>query len=122
MREIALVAARRHVVAAQGFAPRRRTASMGEMVAAIERLGCVQIDSISVVDRSQRLVLAARCGRVPAGGPDGPPRSRRGFGDWAPRGRLPPGRGGPHFPLFHRAPRPPPPPVRAAPEGPPGAA
>jgi len=66
MREIALVAARRHAVATQRFAPRRRRAHMDELVACIERLGCVQIDSISVVDRSQRLVLAARCGRVVA--------------------------------------------------------
>ena len=53
------MAARRHAVATQRFAARRRSAKMDELVACIERLGCVQIDSISVVDRSQRLVLAA---------------------------------------------------------------
>jgi uncharacterized protein YcaQ len=97
VREIALVAARRHAVATQGFAPRKRRASMGEMVACIERLGCVQIDSISVVDRSQRLVLAARCGRIPAGAHDELLRSRRVFEYWAHEACLLPVRDEPYF-------------------------
>jgi uncharacterized protein YcaQ len=103
LREIALVAARRHVVATQGFAPRRRTASMGELIASIERLGCVQIDSISVVDRSQRLVLAARCGRVPAGAHDALLRSGRVFEYWAHEACLLPVRDEPYFRLAKRA-------------------
>jgi uncharacterized protein YcaQ len=38
---------------------------VAEVEAAIERLGCVQIDAISTVDRSQRLVLGSRVGRLP---------------------------------------------------------
>jgi uncharacterized protein YcaQ len=103
MREIALVAARRHAVATQRFAARRRNASMDELVTAIERLGCVQIDSISVVDRSQRLVLAARCGRVPAGAHDALLRSRRVFEYWAHEACLLPVRDEPYFRMAKRA-------------------
>jgi uncharacterized protein len=103
MREIALVAARRHAVATQQFAARKRRASMNELVTCIERLGCVQIDSISVVDRSQRLVLAARCGRVPAGAHDALLRSGRVFEYWAHEACLLPVRDEPYFRLSKRA-------------------
>jgi uncharacterized protein len=103
MREIALVAARRHAVAAQRLAPRRRRAHMDELVACIERLGCVQIDSISVVDRSQRLVLAARCGRVPAGAHDALLRSGRVFEYWAHEACLLPVRDEPYFRVSKRS-------------------
>jgi uncharacterized protein YcaQ len=83
LREIALEAARRHAVRTQLFAARRRRASRDEIVACIERLGCVQIDSISVVDRSQRLVLASRCGRLPADTHDALLRGGRVFEYWA---------------------------------------
>jgi uncharacterized protein YcaQ len=62
--EVPLAAARRFVVARQGFAARRRNASRADVEAAIDRLGCVQLDAISTVDRSQRLVLGARVGRL----------------------------------------------------------
>jgi uncharacterized protein len=103
VREIALVAARRHAVATQRFAPRRRGAKMDELVGCIERLGCVQIDSISVVDRSQRLVLAARCGRVPLGAHDALLRSGRVFEYWAHEACLLPVRDEPYFRLQKRA-------------------
>jgi uncharacterized protein len=103
VREIALVAARRHAVATQHFAPRRRKAQMDELVACIERLGCVQIDSISVVDRSQRLVLAARCGRVPAGAHDALLRSGRVFEYWAHEACLLPVQDEPFFRMSKRA-------------------
>jgi hypothetical protein len=64
VREVALEAARRAVVARQTLATRRRTAKPDEVEAAIDRLGCVQLDAISTVDRSQRLVLSARTGRI----------------------------------------------------------
>ncbi len=57
--EVSLEAARRLVVARAGFRSRRREATLAELAATIERLGCVQIDAISTVDRSQRLVLAS---------------------------------------------------------------
>ncbi len=97
MREIALEAARRHAVGTQRLAARRRRASQAELVACIERLGCVQIDSISVVDRSQRLVLASRCGRLAANAHDALLRSGRVFEYWAHEACLLPSSDEPHF-------------------------
>ena len=59
VREVSLAAARREIVAAQGFRTRRRTASLRDVIAVVERLGCVQIDAVSTVDRAQRLTLGA---------------------------------------------------------------
>jgi uncharacterized protein YcaQ len=59
---IRLAALRRHVVAHQGFAGRLRLAADDEVESAIRRLSCVQLDSISTVERSHRIVLAARVG------------------------------------------------------------
>ena len=103
MREIALEAARRHAVRTQRLASRRRTASRAELVACIERLGCVQIDSISVVDRSQRLVLASRCGRVPANAHDALLRSGQVFEYWAHEACLLPSADEPHYRRDKRA-------------------
>ena len=103
MREIALEAARRHAVLTQRLASRRRTASRAELVACIERLGCVQIDSISVVDRSQRLVLASRCGRVPANAHDALLRSGQVFEYWAHEACLLPSADEPHYRRDKRA-------------------
>ena len=97
MREIELEAARRHAVRTQRLAARRRRAGRGEIVAAIERLGCVQIDSISVVDRSQRLVLASRCGRLPANTHDALLRSGQVFEYWAHEACLLPAADEPHY-------------------------
>lgn len=59
---VPLATVRRHVVAWQGFAMRPRCASEEDVVAAVRRLSCVQLDSISTVARSHVLVLAARVG------------------------------------------------------------
>jgi uncharacterized protein len=64
---ITLAALRRHVVAYQGFAGRLRLAGDHEVESAIRRLSCVQLDSISTVERSHRIVLAARVGVYPRG-------------------------------------------------------
>jgi uncharacterized protein YcaQ len=57
---------RRRVVAAQGFAADPKLASSTAAVAkAIRRLSCVQLDSISTVERSHRIVLSARIGAYP---------------------------------------------------------
>jgi uncharacterized protein len=64
---ISLAALRRHVVAHQGFAGRLRLAGDDEVESAIRRLSCVQLDSISTVERSHRIVLAARVGVYPRG-------------------------------------------------------
>jgi uncharacterized protein len=57
-----LAAIRRLAVSAQGYAPRFRRASAGEVEGAIRRLGAVQLDSISTVDRAHRLTLTSRIG------------------------------------------------------------
>jgi uncharacterized protein YcaQ len=57
-----LAAIRRLAVAAQAYAPRFRRAAAGEVEAAIRRLGAVQLDSISTVDRAHRLTLTSRVG------------------------------------------------------------
>ena len=97
MREIELAAARRHAVGTQRLASRRRRAARNEIVACIERLGCVQIDSISVVDRSQRLVLASRCGKLAPDTHDALLRSGRVFEYWAHEACLLPAVDEPHF-------------------------
>ncbi len=65
---ISLAALRRHVVAHQGFvdAPSPR-AARPTWRRAIRRLSCVQLDSISTVERSHRIVLASRVGVYPQG-------------------------------------------------------
>lgn len=62
MPEISLAALRRHVVAHQGFVTRTRRAGTDDVANAIRRLGCVQLDSITTVERSHRIVLSSRVG------------------------------------------------------------
>ena len=50
---------------AQGYAPRARSGTTAEVVETIRRLGCVQLDSISTVERSHRIALGARIGAYP---------------------------------------------------------
>lgn len=59
--------ARTIAVARQGFASRNRGATADDVRACIDRLGCVQIDSVMTVARAHRLTLASRVGRIPAG-------------------------------------------------------
>jgi len=99
VREIALAQAGGYAVAMQGYLTRRRRATFDDVVACIERLGCVQIDAISTVDRTQRLVLAARCGRLEPGLHDALLRSGRVYEYWAHEACLLPTRD--H--RFHRA-------------------
>jgi uncharacterized protein len=54
-------------VAAQGYAGRLRRAGPDDVAAVIDRLGAVQLDSISTVERSHRLALTARAGAYPKG-------------------------------------------------------
>jgi uncharacterized protein len=53
------------VVRAQGFTPRARRGNAQEVEAAVRALSCVQLDSISVVERSHRVVLSTRVGDYP---------------------------------------------------------
>jgi hypothetical protein len=95
--EVALEAARRLVVARAGYRSRRRQATAADVEATIVRLGCVQLDAISTVDRSQRLVLAARTGRLPDGVQDRLLRRGRVFEYWAHEACLIPVADWPYF-------------------------
>jgi uncharacterized protein YcaQ len=65
VRTISVTALRRLVITAQGYAARRRSATMREVENAVRRLSCVQLDSISTVERSHRIALTARVGTYP---------------------------------------------------------
>ena len=62
MRTISLTALRRLAISAQGYATRSRTGSAREVEETIRRLSCVQLDSISAVERSHRIALSSRVG------------------------------------------------------------
>jgi uncharacterized protein len=64
---VSLAQLRRHVVAHQGFATRFRQGRAEEVAATVLRLSCVQLDSISAVDRAHRLTLTSRIGRYRQG-------------------------------------------------------
>ncbi len=53
------------MVEAQGFASRPRAGTPAEVLATIRRVGCIQLDSVSTVERSHRLALGARVGAYP---------------------------------------------------------
>lgn len=75
---IPLAAVRRVAIDAQRYAARGRAGTTAEVESAIRTLSCVQLDSISTVDRSHRIALGARVGAHP---PDAVSRLLR-------RGRL----------------------------------
>jgi len=56
---------RRRVTAAQGYARRARRGTAGELLEAVRRAACIQLDSISTVERSHRIALGARVGAYP---------------------------------------------------------
>ena len=66
---ISLAELRRHVVAHQRFAARSRAATADDVEDTVRRLSCVQLDSISTVDRSHRIVIGSRTGRHAPGVP-----------------------------------------------------
>ena len=53
------------MVEAQGYASRSRKGTAAELLATVQRLACVQLDSISTVERSHRIALGARIGAYP---------------------------------------------------------
>ncbi|HEY3766154.1 MAG TPA: crosslink repair DNA glycosylase YcaQ family protein [Gaiellales bacterium] len=83
MTALALPALRRHVVAAQGYTTRPRRARPADVEAAVDRLSCVQLDSISTVARSHRLTLLSRVGTYPPGTVSDLLRTGRLFEYWA---------------------------------------
>ncbi len=62
MESVSLAALRRYVVSHQRYATRFHRARSEQVEEAITRLGAVQLDSISTVDRAHRLTLSSRIG------------------------------------------------------------
>jgi uncharacterized protein len=62
---ISVAELRARLVRAQGYASRARTGASQDVLQTIRRLACVQLDSISTVERSHRLALGARVGAYP---------------------------------------------------------
>jgi uncharacterized protein len=79
---LAAAALRRHVVAAQGYSTRTRRGGADDVHAAVGRLTCVQLDSISAVARSHRLTLLSRVGAYPPGTVSALLRAGRLFEFW----------------------------------------
>jgi len=65
MREISLTGLRRIAIVAQGYTSRSRSGTPAEVEEAIRRLSCVQLDSITAVERSHRITLGSRVGAYP---------------------------------------------------------
>jgi len=83
VRTVSLTALRRIAIHAQGYAARSRRATSREVEAAITRLSCVQLDSISTVERSHRIALASRVGDYPTDAVSDLLRAGRVFEYWA---------------------------------------
>ena len=76
-------AVRRLAIDAQGYATRSRGGTRAEVEATLRRLSCVQLDSISVVERSHRIALSSRVGAYPRGAVPALLRGGRIFEYWA---------------------------------------
>jgi uncharacterized protein YcaQ len=92
-----LVGIRRLIVSTQAYASRFRRAQAGDVEAAIQRLGAVQLDSISAVDRAHRLTLSSRIGAYNETELQGLLASGRVFEYWAHEACLLPVELWPHF-------------------------
>ena len=99
METVSISQLRRYVVAHQEYAGRFRRAPTAAVAAAIRRLGCVQLDSISTVDRAHRLTLSSRVGGYPRGTVSHLLASGRIFEYWAHEACLLPIE---DYPLFKR--------------------
>lgn len=64
-RTVGIAALRRVTLDAQGYASRSRSARPREVEETIRALSCVQLDSISTVERSHRIALGSRVGAYP---------------------------------------------------------
>jgi uncharacterized protein YcaQ len=65
VRTVTAAALRRVAVHAQGYVSRMRRGRADDVEAAVRALACVQLDSISTVERSHRIALATRVGPYP---------------------------------------------------------
>jgi uncharacterized protein YcaQ len=97
VRTISLRALRRLVVSAQGYASRSRRASASDVEEAIRRASCIQLDSISTVERSHRVAIAGRVGTYPPGTVPGLLREGRVIEYWAHEACLLPAEDWPFF-------------------------
>jgi len=94
---VSLASIRRLVVSTQGYASRFRRAHGDDVEEAIRRLGAVQLDSISTVDRAHRLTLTSRIGAFDEGELQRLLASGRVFEYWAHEACLLPVELWPHF-------------------------
>jgi uncharacterized protein YcaQ len=83
MRTVSVTGLRRLAIRAQGFASRSRAGTPGEVEQAIRHLSCVQLDSISTVERSHRIVIGSRIGAYPEAAVSRLLASGRVFEYWA---------------------------------------
>jgi uncharacterized protein len=97
---VSTTAVRRVAIAAQGYGSRYRRARTTEVETAIRRLSCVQLDSISTVERSDRIALSSRIGDYPREAVSRLLRSGRIFEYWAHEACLIPAS---DWPLFRPA-------------------
>jgi uncharacterized protein len=65
MRTVSIAALRCIIIGAQSYATRSRTGTRREVEEAIRALSCVQLDSITAVERSHRIALGSRVGAYP---------------------------------------------------------
>jgi len=65
VRTISSTALRRLAIAAQGYSSRSRSGTKAEVEETIRALSCVQLDSITAVERSHRIALGSRVGAYP---------------------------------------------------------
>jgi uncharacterized protein len=65
VRTVSVTAVRRIAIDAQGYASRARTGNSHEVEETIRALSCVQLDSITAVERSHRIALGSRVGAYP---------------------------------------------------------
>jgi uncharacterized protein YcaQ len=65
VRTVSVTALRRLVIAAQGYATRARAGTQREVEDTVRALSCVQLDSITAVERSHRIALGSRVGAYP---------------------------------------------------------
>ena len=65
VRSISIPALRRLVISAQGYAPRVRRAGPDDVVDAIRRAMCIQLDTVTAVERSHRIAISTRVGLYP---------------------------------------------------------
>ncbi|HKB20417.1 MAG TPA: crosslink repair DNA glycosylase YcaQ family protein [Gaiellaceae bacterium] len=82
MRTISIPALRRLVISAQGYVPRARRAGADDVEGAIRRAMCIQLDTVTAVERSHRIAIATRAGIYPRDTVPGLLREGRVIENW----------------------------------------